>query len=105
MQDLGSPTRNQPHAPASGVWSLNYWTFISMKVQRSLESYSCMTIEDQLSHRVFHLQRREQCLGDAEGTAGEILHTPEPELMQSVGNPGILATDRNYRASGLNFHC
>ena len=58
-----------------------------MKVQRSLESYSCMTIEDQLSHRVFHLQRREQCLGDAEGTAGEILHTPEPELMQSVGNP------------------
>ena len=89
--------------PESGVRNLNHWTLIS--VRRSLGSVSCMTIGDQLSHRVFHLQRGEQCLGDAEGTAGEILHTPEPELMQSVGNPGILAADRNYRAACLNFHC
>ena len=91
--------------PASGVQNLNRWTFISVKVRRSLGSDSCMTIGDQLSHRGFHLQRGEQCLANVEGTAGEILHTPEPKLMRSVGNPGISVTGLNCRASCLNFHC
>ena len=26
MEDLSSPTRDQTHAPAVGVWSPNHWT-------------------------------------------------------------------------------